>query len=108
MSKGFALIALVLASMIGFAAEPTTSTEADRHEGRAHGAFFADGSPVARVAQVAAPNDTRTPNTVAALAALLALLLGTPSIAAVVSRVAGDGSALRWATTARRGPPAHE
>jgi hypothetical protein len=43
---------------------------------------------------------------VAALAALLALLFAAPSVTAVVTRVARDGTALRWATTARRGPPA--
>ena len=100
------LIALVLVGIVAFAAEPSTSTEADMHDGRAHGAYFHGGSMGARVAQAVDPtDDLRAPTTVAVLAALLALL-AAPSVGVVVTRTPRDGTLLRWATTARRGPPA--
>jgi hypothetical protein len=101
------LIALVLVGIFAFTAEPTTSTEADIAEGRAHGAFFHAGSVGARTAHSAdAGDELATLATVAVLAALVALLLASPSTIAVVARTVRDGSRLRWATTARRGPPA--
>jgi hypothetical protein len=100
------LIALVLVGIFAFTAEPTTSTEADIAEGRAHGAFFHAGSVGARTVYATESGDElATPTTVAALAVLVALLLASPSVA-VVARAVRDGSRLRWATTARRGPPA--
>lgn len=101
------LIALVLVSIVAFAAEPTTSTEADMQEGRAHGAYFHSGSVGPRTAQAADPiDDLSVPPLLEVLAALLALLLAAPSVTAVVTRTPRDGTLLRWATTARRGPPA--
>lgn len=102
------MVALVLVGILAFAAEPTTSTEADMQEGWAHRAYFDARSAGPRIAQAADPsNDLRVPVTETALAALLALLVAAPSVVAVVARVARDGTSLRWATTARRGPPAH-
>lgn len=93
--------------IVAFAAEPTTSTEADIHEGRAHGAFFHAGSTASRVMHVAQPSDDLVPSVPVALATLLALLVLASSGSIAVAPAAGrDGSVLRWATTARRGPPA--
>jgi hypothetical protein len=99
------LIALVLVAIFAFTAEPTTSTQADIGAGRAHGAYFHAGSTGARsLHSTDAGDELATPATLVVLVALL--LVAAPSTFAVVVRVARDGTMLRWATTALRGPPA--
>lgn len=97
------LLCVVLCSMIAFAAEPTTSTELDMHEGRAHGAVLASQHPVARAVDGvgAAP---LVPTALAALAATLVVLSRSRRVHA--HHGAHTSAVLRRAGMARRGPPA--
>jgi hypothetical protein len=94
-----------LAAVVGFAAEPSTSTQYDAGEGR--GVFVVQHATHAAATVTARP--VRLPaRTVAALTTVLAgLLLVAPTArrrADVVGR--WTRTVLRWATLARRGPPA--
>jgi hypothetical protein len=100
------LLCVVLCAMVAFAAEPTTSTEYDLREGRAHGAYVAGGTAVARTVTSAVAGTPVVPALLAALAALLAIVGGSRTSNVLDRGLGQDRSALRWAVLARRGPPA--
>lgn len=100
------LLCVVLCSMLAFAAEPTTSTEFDMHEGRAHwGVVSHHASPVDSVVPTGT-GSAAVPVTIAAVAALLAVFSASPA-ARVLVAPSGPGSTVqRRGGRGRRGPPA--
>lgn len=104
--RKFVLLCVVLCSMIAFAVEPTTSTEYDIQEGRAHGAYVTVGASVVRAVSTTVSGTPVVPAMLTALAALLAVVFATHALGVVATADGRDRSALRWATAARRGPPA--
>lgn len=97
--------AIALLAVLGFTAEPSTSTQFDAREGR--GVFVTQTIVAQPVVAAATENAPGTAAVVALAAGLAALLLGTRSHAVVTGPAShSKRSTLRWAASTRRGPPA--
>lgn len=96
--------AIALLAILGFTAEPSTSTQFDAHEGR--GVFVTQTIVAKPVVTADAENVPGTAAVLALVVGLAALLLGTRSYAVVTGPERQlRRSTLRWPASTRRGPP---